>query len=146
MKHELDQRMKNEGIDAILVTGPAQHNPVMVYMTGGGHLTNADLIKVQGKEPVLFYNPMERDEAAKSGLQTINYTKYPFSQYLKDCQGNMTEAMALRYQNMFEDAGITEGKVALYGVIEIGPKYAVLSAFRITSYNVCYTKLLRGVE
>ena len=49
--------MQANQLDALLVTGPGQHNPAMVYLTGGGHLTSADLIKERGEEAVLFYNP-----------------------------------------------------------------------------------------
>ena len=52
------------------VMGAGQHNPAMVYLTGGAHLTNADLVKKRGQTGVLFHGPMERDEAAKSGLET----------------------------------------------------------------------------
>ncbi len=45
MKSDLDRLMQENDLDVILITGPAQHNPAMVYMTGGAHLTNADLIK-----------------------------------------------------------------------------------------------------
>ena len=45
MKNDLDQLMKENGIDVLLIVGPAQHNPAMFYLTGGGHITNADLIK-----------------------------------------------------------------------------------------------------
>ena len=69
MKSDLHRIMGEKGYAALLITGPAQHNPPMVYMTGGGHLTNADLILPQGGEATLFYNPMERDEAAASGLK-----------------------------------------------------------------------------
>ena len=43
MKNELDDLMKQSNIDVILVTGSAMHNPAMYYLTGGGHLTSADL-------------------------------------------------------------------------------------------------------
>jgi len=49
MKSDLDQLMQELDLDVILVTGPAQHNPAMVYLTGGAHLTNADLIKKTGR-------------------------------------------------------------------------------------------------
>ena len=127
MKHEIDERMLAEGVDALLVVGPAQHNPAMVYLTGGGHLTNADLIIKRGQAPVLFFNTMERDEAAKSGLKTIGYDQYPLNQLIKDCNGNLAEAMAIRYELMLKDCDVTQGKIALYGTIEIGPKFAVLS-------------------
>ena len=48
MKTDLDALMQEKDLDAILITGPAQHNPAMVYMTGGGHVSSADLIKRRG--------------------------------------------------------------------------------------------------
>ena len=76
MKKDLDALMQARNLDAILVTGPGQHNPAMVYLTGGGHLTNADLIKKCSEKAVLFHGPMERDEAAKTGLQTKDLGDY----------------------------------------------------------------------
>ena len=52
MRQELDSLLASRDLDAILVCGPAQHNPDMVYLTGGGHLTRADLIKKRGEEAV----------------------------------------------------------------------------------------------
>ncbi len=59
--------------------GAGQHNPAMVYFTGGGHFTNADLIKKRGETGCAVPGPMERDEAAKSGLITRSYSAYPLS-------------------------------------------------------------------
>ena len=61
MKNDIDRLMKENNVDAILVTGRGQHNPFMVYMMGGGHLTNADVIKKIGEPPVLVCESMERD-------------------------------------------------------------------------------------
>ena len=61
MKTDLDSLMEAEGIDVLLVTGPGQHNPGMVYMTGGAHLTRGVLIKKRNEDPFLFHNAMERD-------------------------------------------------------------------------------------
>ena len=68
MKTDIDALMQAGQLDAIWVMGRAQHNPAMVYLTGGGHMTNADLIKPRGQTATLFHAPMERDEAAKTGL------------------------------------------------------------------------------
>jgi Xaa-Pro aminopeptidase len=70
MKEHLDQLMKQYGVDALFITGPAQHNPAMVYFTGIIHVTQAELIKKIGATPILFHGPMERDEAAKTGFST----------------------------------------------------------------------------
>lgn len=128
MKTDLDVLMQEYDLDAILVTGPAQHNPAMVYMTGGGHLTNADLIKKRGEEAVLFYSPMERDEAAKSGLKTKNIAEYNFNDLLQRANDDQQQAMVERYQLMLSEVGVSAGKVALYGRSEIGPNFAIFSA------------------
>ncbi|PKO12158.1 MAG: hypothetical protein CVU39_25470 [Chloroflexi bacterium HGW-Chloroflexi-10] len=127
MKNEIDALMQASHVDALLVVGAGQHNPAMVYLTGGGHLTNADLIKKQGETAVLFHGSMERDEAAKSGLTTRCYDLYPMQEYLKETNGNQIEAAALRYARMFADCGVTTGTVALYGSTELGTKFAILS-------------------
>lgn len=128
MKKDLDALMQARNLDAILVTGPGQHNPAMVYLTGGGHLTNADLIKKRGETAVLFHGPMERDEAAKSGLVTKSYSAYPFAELLKTAYGNPLLATVLRYRAMLTDLGITAGKVALYGQVDLGRGYALMRA------------------
>ncbi len=127
MKNEIDSLMQKNEIDAILIFGAAQHNPAMVYFSGGGHITNADLIKKRGEKAILFHASMERDEAAKSGLATRSYDKYPIEDLIKQAGGNYDDGLAFRYKKMLEDAGITSGKVAVYGETDFGPKFAILS-------------------
>ena len=130
MKSEIDQLMENNNIDALLITGPAQHNPAMFYLTGGGHITNADLIKKKGCTPIIFHGSMERDEATKTGLQTCSYDKFPLTPYLKTSNNNQIEALAFRYHDLFLEAGVTKGKIALYGSTELGSKFSVLNKFQ----------------
>jgi Xaa-Pro aminopeptidase len=130
VKTDLDALMKEYDLDAILVTGPGQHNPAMVYMMGGGQLLQADLIKKRGEEAVLFYESMERDEAAKSGLQTKDINDYKFNDLLEQAGGDQLKATIKRYQLMLTDLGITSGRVALYGRTEIGFFYALLSGLQ----------------
>ena len=106
MKTDIDELMKEQGVDYLLVTGPAQHNPPMVYMTGGGHLTQADLIKKRGQEPILFHSSMERDEAAQTGLPTRYFDDYRITDLLKQTGGDMVKAIVKRYQGMFADLEI----------------------------------------
>jgi len=125
MKSDLDRLMIESNVDAFLVVGPAQHNPAMFYLTGGGHITNADLVKKVGELPVLFHGPMERDEAAKTGLITCSYDQFQFSDYLKKTNHNQIDAYALRYRDQLLRAGLDKGTIALYGSTEIGPKFAI---------------------
>ncbi|MEN8171435.1 MAG: Xaa-Pro peptidase family protein [Chloroflexota bacterium] len=128
MKSDLDRLMRDHQLDAILVTGPTQHNPAMYYMTGGGHMTHAYLIKGRNNQPVLYYNSMERDEAANTGLITKNLNTYDFKALLEDADGDQIQAAAKRYQLMLTDQGITQGRMAIYGLIEAGASYAVFTA------------------
>jgi Xaa-Pro aminopeptidase len=73
---------------------------------------------------------MERDEAAKSGLQTRNIGDFNLTELLKQSGGDSLKAIVKRYQLMFDDLGISTGNVALYGRSEIGPNYAIFSALQ----------------
>jgi len=126
MKSDLDHLLKNHHAEAIWVTGPAQHNPAMVYLTGGGHMTQADVIKQVGADPVLCHAPMERDEAAKSGLRTLNYNKYPLKDRLKLAEGDQLIASALLYKQIFEEIGLSSGKVMVYGRTDVGKHFSIL--------------------
>jgi Xaa-Pro aminopeptidase len=130
MKTDLDRFMQEKEFDAILVTGPGQHNPPMVYMTGGCHLTNADLIKRRGEQAVLFHYPMERDEAARSGLKTKNLADYDFNALLNQTNGDYLKAVVMRYKMMLEEIGLKSGKIALYGRSDLGSNFEVFSALQ----------------
>lgn len=127
MKADLDKLMKEQKIDALLVTGNAQHNPPMVYFSGGGHISDALLIKKFKQEPVLFFHPMERDEAARTGLKTISYSKYLLTDFLTDAKGNQVEAMVLRMKKMLTDLGLTSGRIGIYGEQEVGYFYTLIA-------------------
>jgi Xaa-Pro aminopeptidase len=126
MKSDLDALMQARNIDALLVIGNADHNPPMYYLTGGGHVSNATLIKKRGEESLLFCHDMERDEAAKSGLKILSYSTYKFEDLLKEAQGDHALASAIRLKHMFADQGVT-GRIGLYGQTDLGSAYAVFT-------------------
>src|SRR5690349_4012681 len=126
MKSDLDGLMQARQLDAILVFGDAEHNPPMYYFVGVGHVSGAFLIKKVGKEPVLFYNDMERDEAAKSGLKTVSYSEYPVSDHLDQANGDGQLAMALRFKKILSEYGISGGRVIVYGKIEFSQLFGIM--------------------
>lgn len=126
MKTDLDRIMQQNDIDALFITGAAQHNSPMVYFTGTCHVSAGELIKKRGSAPLLFHYPMEREEAMRTGLQTVNYNDYSISALMKETGGDYTEAIALRYKKAFEKAGVTSGKAAIYGNTDVSATYAVL--------------------
>jgi Xaa-Pro aminopeptidase len=130
LKSDLDKLMQANQVDVILVTGSARHNPAMYYLTGGAQITNGDVILTRGSEPVLFHSPMEREEAAKSGLRTRNLADFRFGELLRKSDGDYSQAIAMRYEKMLAECGVTSGRLALYGKIDAGYGFAVFSALQ----------------
>ncbi|MBX3038857.1 MAG: aminopeptidase P family protein [Anaerolineales bacterium] len=127
MKSDLDSLMQARNLDAFVIFGNAEHNPPMYYMTGGGHVSHATIIKKHGEDAVYFYNDMERDEAAKSGLKLIPYSKYDYNQILKKANWNLLLASAMRYKLMFEEVGVTKGNVGIYGTYDVSTVFGALT-------------------
>ena len=130
MNQDIDNLLEAQDLDAILVTGPAQNNPAMVYLTGIAHLTNAYLIKKRSEPPVLFHAPMERDEARHTGLRTILLDIPYRDALLREHPDDLPRAYSLMYQRLFAEAGLEQGRVAVYGLAEAGSAYAILSALQ----------------
>ena len=123
MKSDLDSLMQAKNLDALLVIGNADHNPPMYYLTGGGHISTATLIKKRGEAAVLFCNDMEREEAAKSGLKIVPYSAYNYEAILKEANGDPALASAIRYKRMFTDLDI-HGRVGVYGTTDLSSAFA----------------------
>ena len=125
MKQDLDRLMADRDLDALWITGPANHNPAMVYFTGVANITRADLIKKRGEPPVLFHYPMEREEAARTGLRCRNLNEFKLDQILHEAQGNGARAGAIRIARMFRELGV-RGRVAVGGTVELSSAFAVM--------------------
>ncbi len=123
MKSDIDALMQSRNIDAIVVVGDANHNPPMHYLTGGGHISAATLIKKRDEEPVLFCNNMEREEAARTGLKVIPYSTYNNEELLKEAHGDSSKTTSILYKHIFADLGV-QGRVGIYGNTELGSAFA----------------------
>jgi Xaa-Pro aminopeptidase len=127
MKSELDALMQARNLDAFIVFGNAEHNPPMTYLTGGGHVSHATLIKKRGEEATLFFGDMERDEATKSGLKLIPYSKYDMTDLAKRSNRDNLLASAMRCELMFKDLGVSTGRVGVYGTYDLSSSFGLLS-------------------
>ena len=127
MKSDLDAALKTNNLDALIVFGNAEHNPSMYYMTGGGHVSHAVLIKKRDVDAVLFHGDMERDEAAKSGLKLFPFSRYDYQELLKKADKDADLAGAMRMELMLKDAGVTSGRVGVYGEYDVGAVFGLLT-------------------
>jgi Xaa-Pro aminopeptidase len=130
MKKDLDDVMRENNVDALLVMGAGRHNPAMVYFTGVIHMTDGFLVKPLGAEPTLFHFPMEREEAKKSGLQTKSLDAYDLNEIKTRVGNDTSRVMAERLRMILADAGVPSGRVAVYGKKELGPAYAIIEALQ----------------
>lgn len=144
MKSDLNHLMEINNLDALWITGSGQHNPAMVYLTGGGHFSNADLFIRRGADPVLFCNPMERDEAAKSGFAVRTFADYRPTELLKQANGDQLQATIARYQLMFADLGLEAGRLGVYGQMDAGNAYAVISGVEAAMPGLKFAADLQG--
>lgn len=124
MKQDLDRLMEERGLDAILVAGKAHGNPAMYYMTNG--TVGGYVVKKRDEEAVLLCSPIEREEAAASGLATVNLAKYDFMTILREAD-NRLDAVVELYRRMFADLGVS-GRVGFYGQMDRGSAWVSLNA------------------
>ncbi|MFQ5942752.1 MAG: M24 family metallopeptidase [Anaerolineales bacterium] len=136
MKTNIDQLMREADVEALLVSGSAAHNPYKTYFTGLVHVTSGYLLKQVGKAPVLFHRSMERDEAARTGLEIRDIDDYRPTELIESSNGDHTQAAALLLQKIFEEYEVS-GRVALYGKVELGAGFGVFDRLQ---------NLIDGVE
>ncbi len=124
MKSDIDQLMGEAGLEALLITGPAAHNPNKAYFTGLVHVTSGYLLKKAGEPPVLFHRSMERDEAARTGLETKSIEDYRPTDLIEKSKGDYIQAEVLLLKKILEDYEVS-GNVALYGKTELGAGFGI---------------------
>lgn len=126
MKSDLDRLMEDRGLDAIVVSGRTYGNPSLVYLLNGAGVTQGIVVKKRGETPVLIHSPIERDEAAASGLPLVNMARYRFTEILRET-GDRLKATVELYRRIFADLGV-RGDVGFYGTADQGQAYLLLNA------------------
>lgn len=127
MKTDLDRLMAERNIDAAVIMGPLAGNPTLYYMVNGARISSGTVIKKRDGPPVLIHGSIERDEAGRSGLETIDINRYNYAELLREYQGNRLMAMVRLLARVFQDRQVS-GRVAFYGTDDRGAAYALLQA------------------
>jgi len=127
VKRHLDELMEERGIDVAVITGVVKGSPTMYYMVNGAALSHGVVIKKRGEDGVLLCASMEREEAALSGLPTVDMAKYDFMTILKEAGGDRLKARVELWRAIFGDQGVA-GKTAFYGVGGVGSSWVFLNA------------------
>jgi Xaa-Pro aminopeptidase len=117
MLSDLDALMSARGIGAVVVPMHEAMHASFRWLARGAAVTRGYAIKKPGADPVLFTYGMERDEAAKSGLEVVLVT---------DKRGeNFAEAYAALYEELL---GEVDGTVAFFGNLPVQLYLGVIEA------------------
>src|SRR4051812_39478443 len=113
MKSDIDALMERRGLDAIMVMGDEHANPPRNYITNGAAVTGGYVLKKRGSDPVMVVNPMETEEAAKSGLRVYSYNEFDWGALLKSMEGDIQKATVVFWKRMLDRVGVASGKVGI---------------------------------
>jgi Xaa-Pro aminopeptidase len=115
MKSDIDALMKKRGLNAIFVTGGEGQNMLRYYMTNGAQISGGYVIQKYGAKPLLIINPMEAEEAKKTGYAIRNYKELgAYSPYYLPAQAQIEF-----WATCLRAAGIAGGRIGVYGQGEI---------------------------
>ena len=126
MKSILDALMQARSLDVLVVLGNAEHNPPMYYFVGGGHVSDALLVKKRGEAPVLFYDDKERGEAARSGLRTDLSVNLIWLNYKSKPTGIRHWRLLCASKRFSEDFDLTHGCIGVYGQVEFSLAFGMM--------------------
>ncbi|MEM7128930.1 MAG: Xaa-Pro peptidase family protein [Chloroflexota bacterium] len=130
MKSDIDRLMFERELDALLVIGDSDGNSVMNYLTGGGHLEGALIVKKRNEAAVLYHGSMERDTAAETGLQLIDrgvaHNRY---QLIQEHDGDHLAADQAYMIRVLQEQQVS-GRIGIYGQYDAGEAWALLNGLQ----------------
>jgi Xaa-Pro aminopeptidase len=116
MKSDLDRLMTERDLQAIVVTGDEHPSSARSYLANGARITHGEIIKKRGDAPILVVNPMEVEEAAKSGLKVYTTYEMGWIEALKANQGDPLKTKVAFWGSFLEKLAVPAGKIGIYGV------------------------------
>jgi Xaa-Pro aminopeptidase len=123
MKKDIDNIMKKMKVHAIYAVGKANVDSTMYYLLNGitmyGHY-----IKKYGQSAYVVHSPIEREEALKTGLRTINTNTYDVRAIFEKYDDTI-KANSFFIKVLFDKLKV-KGTVAFYGNASLGMGYNYL--------------------
>jgi Xaa-Pro aminopeptidase len=109
----VDSLMAERKLDALLLTGDTPESPAFWYLTKSQKLEAATLLWKRGGKKLLIVGDMERDNAAKTGLDWIPRSATPFMKLSRAAKKPGDAQLA--WLSWVLEKGKAKGRVALYG-------------------------------
>ncbi len=135
MKRDIDRLLAERNLDAAVVRGSTLDSPTVRYLLDGHKLEGVTILLRPGRPGVLVHSPMERDDAALTGMETAPSTRWDVRRIANDLGGDLLAAQAEQLRRILADYGVA-GRVGFYGHGEIGQAHALLSKLEQTLADV----------
>ena len=126
MKRDLDRLMEARGLDALVVAGKMLGNPALYYMVDGANVGWGIVVQKRGEGATFVCSPIEREEAASSGLSVVTVNRYDYKELLNE-EPDLLAAQVELYRRVFADLKVS-GRVGFYGVEDRGGAWLLLNA------------------
>lgn len=129
MKTDLPALIRRRDLQAVMVIGDEGYNVLRDYLTNGARISQGIIIVPAEGETTLFVSGMEIEEARKSGLRCLTMAEAGYYELLSIA--NPADREATYWARCLQAAGISEGRVGLYGNLSANVLIAVLNAARV---------------
>jgi len=126
MLRDLDSLMRERAIDAIVVPMHELMHPSFRWLSRGAKVTRGYAIKRIDRDPVLITYPMERDEAAASGLEVRLVHEFDFERIFQTAP-NPSEAHAELFANALRALGCGSS-IAFFGNVPVQLYHGLLES------------------
>lgn len=113
MLSDLDILLKQRNLEAVLVPMHEAQHAAFRWLTRGAKVTKGYALKLAGSDPVLISYPMERDEAAATGLKTRLVHEFDYERIFKSA-ANPAAGYAEFFDRVLREHAVREA-VAIIG-------------------------------
>ncbi|HSP16070.1 MAG TPA: Xaa-Pro peptidase family protein [Thermoanaerobaculia bacterium] len=130
---DLDPLMQARGLSAIIVPLHESMHSAFRWIARGAKLTKGYAVKVAGKEPVLVAYPMEREEAAASGLTTRLVHDFGYDRMFRDA--TPVSAYGEFFDVILRELGASD-TVAFFGNVPVHLYVGIAGEMKRRGWNV----------
>ena len=113
MLQDLDRLMKARGIGAVIVPMHEAMHASFRWLTRGAKVTRGYVVKVAGRDPFLIAYPMEREEAAATGVAVRGIHEFEYERIFRESSDSIA-AYASFFEMVLRESGAA-GPVAFFG-------------------------------
>lgn len=134
MLKDLDSLLSARSIDAVIIPMHEAMHPSFRWLTRGAKVTRGYAVKLAGRDPVLVAYPMERDEAAATGLAVRLVHEFDAERIFKTA-ANSAEGYAELFTNVLRELGASES-IAFFGNAPVHLYLSLIEAMEQRGWRV----------